>query len=71
MQVQDEYRSKASECLGLASDRAGKTGGDADRRRNGFFAMAMLWLRLAEASERPNRLAGVEGVDEVDPARRD
>jgi hypothetical protein len=49
--AQDEYRHKASECLDLASKTAAGTGG----AWNKFMAMAMLWLRLAEESERLNR----------------
>ena len=49
--AQDEYRHKASECLDLASKSDAGTGG----AWNKFMAMAMLWLRLAEESERLNR----------------
>jgi hypothetical protein len=49
--TQDEYRHKASECLDLAS----KTVAGTDSAWHKFMAMAMLWLRLAEESERLNR----------------
>jgi len=49
--TQDEYRHKASECLDLAS----KTDAGPGSAWNKFMAMAMLWLRLAEESERLNR----------------
>jgi hypothetical protein len=49
--AQDEYRHKACECFDLASRRVGGT----DTAWNKFMAMAMLWLRLAEESERSNR----------------
>jgi hypothetical protein len=52
VQRPDEYRIKASECLNLASNAAGSAGNAWNR----FFAMAMLWLRLAEQSERTDRL---------------
>ena len=51
MEPQYEYRNKASECLDLAS----KTDAGADDTWNQFLGMAMLWLRLAEASEKSNR----------------
>ena len=51
MNAQDEYGHKASECLDLAS----KTDAGPGSAWNKFMAMAMLWLRLAEESERLNR----------------
>ena len=51
MNAQDEYRHKASECLDLAS----KADAGPGSAWNKFIAMAMLWLRLAEESERLNR----------------
>ena len=51
MEPQYEYRNKASECLDLAS----KTDPGADGTWNKFLGMAMLWLCLAEASEKSNR----------------
>jgi hypothetical protein len=60
--AQDEYRHKASECLDLASKTASKAGGGIDSGTDSawhkFTAMAMLWLRLAEESERLNRHLG-------------
>jgi hypothetical protein len=62
VQTQDEYstqyRNKASECLDLANRTGGGPGGTWNR----FLGMAMLWLRLAEESERLNRLE-VPGQD--------
>ena len=51
MQAPDQYRRKATECLELAR----KTSSSADKAWHRFLGMAMLWLRLAEQSERSNR----------------
>jgi hypothetical protein len=57
----DTYRNKASECFDLAR----RSDGGADGTWNKFLTMAMLWLRLAEETERENRLgaAGRDGAN--------
>jgi hypothetical protein len=60
----DEYRLKASECLDLANRAYGGSSGSR------FLAMAIMWLRLAEETERLKAIEVQTAGPGCPPARR-